>query len=718
MKNHETWNDTCTSSLEAARYPNRVGPSALAAVSTTRDKPMQAAGTLFLVVGPSGAGKDSLMDGARAALLADPRYVFARRVITRPTGSPGEDHEGVTQVEFSAREAANAFLITWAAHGLRYGLPASLLDELERGRHVIANGSRGIVAALAGQLRNFVVIHVTAPLQVLAQRIAARGRESGDAVLRRLERMPDPIPAGVASVCVSNDAAMDVGIARFLEALRTAPAPLKARRMPIATGDAHIAYVSPAFSAGQTRMAVRSGTVEIPAALHVVESPALLQDEEIGLSDALFDRLGAAPGSTVRLRRIPGPVSRDVLRKKLRGDALSEAEYEAVLRDAVEGRYTEIELTAFLVAASQHLTDAEVVSVARARTRFAPRIGWDEPIVVDKHSMGGVPGSRITLIVVPIVAAFGLAMPKTSSRAITSAAGTAEAMETVARVDLDIDDVRRCVEQARACIAWNGRLNHSAIDDVMNAITRPLGLDTNRWSVASILSKKYTAGSTHVIVDLPFGPQAKLKSQAEAQALGVLFEAVGAGLGMQVRAFATHGSKPIGRGVGPALEVRDVLQVLNGSPDAPADLREKALFFAGQILAFDPAVGSPAEGRRMAGELLACGAASAAFDRIVAAQGARAAPDAPGQHVHTVPASTAGVVADINGFAIAGIARGAGAPRRPGAGVDLLCTVGDRLVAGQPLFRIHAQTASDLEAGVRAHASAELAGPPIRILAD
>ncbi len=202
---------------------------------------------------------------------------------------------------------------------------------------------------------------------------------------------------------------------------------------------------------------------------------------------------------------------------KLRGEPLDEAAYVAVLQDAIAGRYTEAELTEFLVAATRTLTEEEVVALARARTAFTPRIDWDEPVVVDKHSMGGVPGSRITLIVVPIVAAYGLAMPKTSSRAITSAAGTADAMETIARVDLAHEDVRRCVAQARACIAWNGRLNHSVVDDVMNAITRPLRLDSRRWSVASILSKKYTAGATHVIVDLPYGPQTKLATRADAR---------------------------------------------------------------------------------------------------------------------------------------------------------------------------------------------------------
>ncbi|SPA22153.1 putative bifunctional: glycosyl transferase and thymidine/pyrimidine nucleoside phosphorylase [Cupriavidus taiwanensis] len=581
---------------------------------------MDASGTFFFVVGPSGAGKDSLMDGARAAL--DDDYVFARRVITRPEGAGGEAHEAVSEMEFARRMANGEFLVTWNAHDLRYGLPCSLVSELERGRNVVANGSRAVIAELARRLPRFVVVLVTAPHDVLARRIAARGRESGAQVARRVARTGAALPPEVRCITVSNDSTLEVGRARFVQALRHGTR---------ASGD-------------------------------------------------------------------QAPASRSNLMAKVRGEPLDEAAYVAVLQDAMAGRYTEAELTEFLVAATRSLGDQEVVALARARTAFTPRIDWDEPIVVDKHSIGGVPGSRITLIVVPIVAAYGLAMPKTSSRAITSAAGTADAMETVARVDLAHDDVRRCVAQARACIAWNGRLNHSVVDDVMNAITRPLRLDSRRWSVASILSKKYTAGATHVIVDLPYGAQTKLATRADAEALGAMFEHVGKGLGLHVRALVTDGSRPIGRGIGPALEVRDVRQVLANDPLAPADLRDKALRFAGEIIAFDPRVGSAAAGRRIATALLDEGKASAAFARIAAAQGARAAPVAPGAHTCMVSAALAGRVAAIDGLRISGVARAAGAPRDAGAGIDLLCTIGTRVAQGQPLYRIHADSDTALAA--------------------
>lgn len=563
-------------------------------------------GIFFFVVGPSGAGKDSLIDGARD-VLSD--FVFARRVVTRPHGSPGEDHEALDDTDFTRLDCQGEFLITWSAHGLRYGLRRDLLTALSQGRHVVANGSRAMIDMLSTRVPRLVVVEVSAPASVLAGRILARGRETPEEVEKRVTRQVEPTSADVEALKVLNDSTLEQGIERFVAALGRATQP-------------------------------------------------------------------AAP-------------SMRALNAKIAGEALNEVQYAAVLDDILALRYSDRDINAFLLHASQNLSDAEVLALAKVRCKLTPRIVWDEPILVDKHSMGGVPGSRITLIVVPIVAAFGLAMPKTSSRAITSAAGTADAMETVARVDLTSAEVRHCVSQARACIAWNGRLNHSLIDDRINAFTRPLGLDSNRWSVASILSKKWSAGSTHVIIDLPYGPHAKLKDELEARTLGKLFESVGAGLGLHVKAMATDGSSPIGRGIGPALEVRDVKQVLDNDPDAPADLREKALRFAAEILAWAPAVGTISKGRQIAESLLSSGRARSAFESIVDAQGRRAPLVSPARFAQTVVAQQGGVVSGIDGWAIAGIARKAGAPTDPGAGVDLLATVGQHVEPGDELFHIH-----------------------------
>jgi len=662
-----------------------------------------AQGIFFFVVGPSGAGKDSLIEGARAHLGDTGRYVFARRTITRPTGAPGEDHNGVTEAQFKSSVSAGEFLITWDAHGLSYGLPIDLLAALSDGCNVIANGSRKMIRELAGKVPRLIVVEVTASTDVLAARILARGRETALEARARVMRQVEPLPVDIETIRVNNDGALEQGINAFIHALANATQRLRLRRVPVSTGLERVAYLPTAGAVlsvadylGGSKVDLLAEGTSLSVQIHGLDSPALLAPDEIGLSDEAFAHWGVVEGAEIALRRTPSPASRQALIQKVQGHELGEAEYEMLLRDIIEGRYTDGEISAFLVSATRSLSDAEVIALARVRSRFTPTMKWDRPIVVDKHSMGGVPGSRITLLVVPIVAAHGMAMPKTSSRAITSAAGTADAMESVARVDLTTADVQRCVEQAGACIAWNGRLNHSVVDDVMNAITRPLGLDSNRWSVASILSKKLTAGSTHVVVDLPYGPRTKLKTQAQARELGDLFERVGAGVGLQVVAFATDGSRPIGRGIGPSLEVRDVRAVLANDPTAPQDLRDKAVFFAGQILAWDPALGSVEAGRQLAETLLANGEALAAFERIIDAQGRRTAV-LPGTLTYSVCATAEGEVSELDGWRISEIARRAGAPADKSAGIDLKVGQGDRVTHGQCLYVIHGSNSADLE---------------------
>lgn len=663
-------------------------------------------GILFVVVGPSGVGKDTLIDGARAALGRDERFVFARRLITRPADAGGEDHQAIGAEEFAALEGQGGLLASWRAHGLSYGLPAELREELARGRHVVANGSRAVLAGLAEAVPRLVVLSVVAAPDVLARRLAARGRESAADIGARLARAALAPPDGIETLVIRNDGTAEEGIERLLAAIDTATRRLVLKPLPIDAWRDSIAYLprdsvlGVADFDGPGKVDIAGGGRSIRARINVVEPGWLLEAHELGLSQEAFATLGLAAGREVALTRTPPQRSRDALRAKIQGQELGQGEYEIVLRDIVEGRYPEGEIAAFLVAATRSLSDAEVGALARVRAGFSTPLRWDEPIVVDKHSMGGIPGSRITLIVAPIVAAHGLAMPKTSSRAITSAAGTADAMEVLAKVDLTVDEVRRTVAQARACIAWNGRLNHSAVDDVMNAITRPLGIDSNRWSVASILSKKLTAGSTHVVVDLPYGRRAKLHDRAEAQELARLFECVGGSVGLHVEAFPTCGAAPIGCGIGPALEVRDVLRVLEGHAGAPADLRDKALDFAGRILAWDPAVATPERGRLRAAALLASGAAREALQAIVTAQGRRGIVVAPGPLTHTVRATRAGAICSVDGWRIAGIARRAGAPFDKSAGIDLLRRTGDEVSTGEALFVVHAAAAPDLEAAV------------------
>ena len=373
---------------------------------------------------------------------------------------------------------------------------------------------------------------------------------------------------------------------------------------------------------------------------------------------------------------------------KLAGDELSETQYRHLIGAVIAGKLSQADFQRFLFAA-QSLSFDELVAIARVRAELASPSRWPEPMVVDKHSLGGVPGNRITLIVVPIVAAYGLAMPKVSSRAITSAAGTADAMDVLARVDLGLDEMKRVVAEARGCIAWTKRLNHSALDDIVNAITRPLNLDMARWSIASILSKKVSAGTTHLVVDLPCGAFTKLKTRTEADEIAKLFSAVGERLGITVDCVVSESCEPVGKGIGPALEVRDALSVLEGTPSAPADLRGKALRFAGRILSWAPGIANEQAGVAEAERLLNSGAAREALDRIIEMQG-RHPPARSAQLTAPIKADRAGRITGIDGWSMSGIARQAGAPSDPAAGVYLHAKVGDDVSAGDVLYEIHA----------------------------
>lgn len=437
----------------------------------------------------------------------------------------------------------------------------------------------------------------------------------------------------------------------------------------------------------------------IMASLNIVENGELLDATSLGLSIPAFGHLGIAEGSEVGLTLAAPPRSLDGVRRKIAGEVLSRAELEAIVRDIAAHRYSKTETTAFVVACAAFMTTEEVLNLTKAMAAVGSHLTWtksDGPVtlLLDKHCIGGIPGNRTSMIVVPIVAAYGLPIPKTSSRAITSPAGTADTMEVLARVDLSLEQVKAVVNSCNGCIVWGGRANLSPADDIMINVERPLAIDTPEQLVASILSKKAAAGSTHLLVDVPLGPTAKVRSQAEAARLRKLFEYVGGALGIQIRVVVTDGSQPIGRGIGPVLEARDVMAVLRNATDAPADLRERALDLAGRLLDFDPAL-TGGTGRKTAQHILESGQALAKMEEIIAAQGSPPATAILGHLTEEIRAERAGAVTSIDCFRLARIARLAGAPISKGAGIDLLKKIGDRVQRDEPLFRIHATLETD-----------------------
>ena len=314
------------------------------------------------------------------------------------------------------------------------------------------------------------------------------------------------------------------------------------------------------------------------------------------------------------------PESLDAVRAKIQGRTLQPAEIDAIVEDLTHYRYSDMEIAAFLIGSASFMTSGELLALVQAMAQAGTQLKWPDPIVVDKHCIGGIPGNRTSMIVVPIVAAHGLTIPKTSSRAITSPAGTADTMEVLARVDVGIEEMKEVVAACHGCLVWGGHVNLSPADDILISVERPLSLDTREQMVASIMSKKLAAGSTHLLIDLPVGPTAKLANANDAMRLRKLFEFVGDHFGIAVEVITTDGRQPIGNGIGPVLEAEDVMAVLANDPKAPVDLREKSLRLAAHLLEYDPQLRG-GTGYARARELLDSGAALRQMQKIIDAQG-------------------------------------------------------------------------------------------------
>jgi thymidine phosphorylase len=429
--------------------------------------------------------------------------------------------------------------------------------------------------------------------------------------------------------------------------------------------------------------------------LNIVDDDSILGPGELGLGEQLFEQLGAKAGSLATVEHAEPPASLTAVHRKIEGEQLTLDEFRAICRDIVANRYSKIELAAFVVASSESgLERDESLDLTRAMIETGQRLDWDDLLVADIHCIGGVPGNRTSMIVVPIVAAHGTLIPKTSSRAITSPAGTADTMEMLAEVEIPPEKIREIVGRHRGCIVWGGTARLAPVDDVLISVERPLALDSKGQMVASILSKKISAGSTHLLIDIPVGPSAKVRSRNEALRLRKLFEYVADKLGLHLETVLTDGSQPVGRGIGPVLEVRDVMQVLRNEPEAPLDLREHSLRLAGRVIEFDPDVRG-GQGLSIARDILESGRALDRFERIVEAQGPKGPQPSLGHLSKEVVAPSTGKVTAIDNYRMARIARRAGAPFDSGAGVDLHRKVGDSVQQGEPLYTVYSCHASD-----------------------
>ncbi len=449
------------------------------------------------------------------------------------------------------------------------------------------------------------------------------------------------------------------------------------------------------FNAHHTRVLVSNGARSIMATLYHVTSD-LVGIGQAGLSDWAWDQLGMSEGGQVTISHAPPLESLSPIRGKVHGNRLDATALHQIIGDIYAGRFSGIQLSAFVTACATRALDYdEMRDLTRAMIDVGKTIVWDKKPIVDKHSVGGLPGNRTTPIVVSVVAALGLTIPKTSSRAITSPAGTADTMETMAPVDLDLATMRRVVEREGGCIVWGGAMGLSPTDDIIIRVERVLDLDGEGQLVASILSKKIAAGSTHLVIDMPVGPTAKVRSYEAGQALSQSLIDVGRAFGLTAKTIISDGTQPVGRGIGPALEARDVLAVLKGDALAPADLRAHALALAGALLELG---GKAAEGTgvAMAAECLKSGRAWDKFQRICEAQGGMRTPPVA-RYRRVVTVRRAGLVESIDSRKLSRVAKLAGAPDSKAAGVELHLRLGAPASRGEAAYTVHAESPGELD---------------------
>ena len=428
----------------------------------------------------------------------------------------------------------------------------------------------------------------------------------------------------------------------------------------------------------------------------IVDTSKEVPKGNIVLFEETREELGVEEDENVEVESTIKPDSIDYIKKKVQGEELTYDETYSIVEDAVEFRLTDSELMAYTVAIDMSdFSLKEAKDLTRAMVETGEEI--DVENALDKHCIGGVPGNRTTPIIVSIIAAAGYKIPKTSSRAITSPAGTADTMEVITDVKHSLEEIEDIVEKTNGCFSWGGALNLAPADDEFIRVRDSLNLDPLEQLLSSVLAKKKAVGADTVLIDIPMGDGTKVRDQKEASKLSRYFEELGKELGMDVFTLISDGSTPIGQGIGPALEARDVLEVLKSCGEkGPEDLRDKSVKMADLLL---DEVSSDAE----AEEILRSGDAYRKFKEIVEAQGGGTTDPENVElagNKYTVKADKRGRIEDVKNEAVSKIAKAAGCSREKKSGLYLHKKKGDPVEEGDELITIYSEDPKRLDKAV------------------
>jgi len=415
----------------------------------------------------------------------------------------------------------------------------------------------------------------------------------------------------------------------------------------------------------------------------------IIQKNEIAVSHEISDILKLKPGNVVDVEIAEKPRSIDLIKEKLNGKKLNKDEIFEIIQNIANNSLTEVEVAFFVSAILEKgMSLEETKYLTQAMVETGNHLHF-KGVVVDKHSIGGIAGNRTTPIVVSICAAAGLIFPKTSSRAITSAAGTADVIETIARVDFSIDDIKKIIKKTNGCFVWGGSLGLAPVDDKIIRVEKIVNADSSSQVIASILSKKISAGSKHILIDIPYGKSAKF-SEREALLLKKRFLQMKTVFKLDLDVVLTKGDEPIGNGIGPVLEIKDVIKVLTRN-NSPKDLEEKSLFLSGKILEMVNKA-RPGKGVAMARSILESGAAYKKFLEIIHAQkgNVNLLDSLCSNAAYDIKSRKKIKIKHLNNKLFNTLARLAGCPEDKASGIYLYKKKGNDVDKGETIFTIYA----------------------------
>jgi len=426
----------------------------------------------------------------------------------------------------------------------------------------------------------------------------------------------------------------------------------------------------------------------------------LVKKDEIAVSSELKKRLGLDVGQKVDVNLANPPKSLIYIKKKLNKKSLSKKEIEAIMRDVVNNSLSEPEISLYISGVHKHgLNMKETIYSINAILKSGSTLRLRDKYVVDKHSIGGIPGNRTTPIVVPICAAAGLTFPKNSSRAITSAAGTADVIETIADVEFSMKQLKKILKKTKGCMVWGGALGMVPADSKLIKIEKQLNIDPKSQLLASIVSKKLAVGSKYILIDIPYGKNAKV-SKSEALNLKKKFEYLGKHFHRNLKCVLTKGNQPIGCRVGPALELKDIIAILDPNQEGPQDLRKKSLFLSGELLEMTNKA-KKGKGIGLAEEILSSGKAFEKFKQIIKAQNGNINRIKDAKFKHDILSKETGKITGIHNKKINSLAKVTGCPIDKSAGIFFCAKIGDSVRKGEKILTLYAESKPRLNQAIK-----------------